>query len=69
MIWTVAYYAVLTYMPVFTVRFSRLGPAASLWSNALSLFILALTTPLFGVLADRVGESHWCCSARRALPS
>ncbi|HEV7960353.1 MAG TPA: MFS transporter [Rhizomicrobium sp.] len=55
-IWTVAYYAVLTYMPVFTARFSRLGPAASLWSNALSLFILALATPVFGMLADRVGR-------------
>jgi MHS family proline/betaine transporter-like MFS transporter len=55
-IWTVAYYAVLTYMPVFTAHFSRLGPAAALWSNALSLFILAVTTPLFGALADRVGR-------------
>jgi len=55
-IWTVAYYAVLTYMPVFTARFSRLGPAASLWSNALSLLVLALATPLFGMLADRVGR-------------
>ncbi|HEX4117365.1 MAG TPA: MFS transporter [Rhizomicrobium sp.] len=55
-IWTVAYYAVLTYMPVFTAHFSRLGPAAALWSNALSLFILAATTPLFGALADRVGR-------------
>ena len=55
-IWTVAYYAILTYMPVFTAHFSRLGPAAALWSNALSLFILAVTTPLFGSLADRVGR-------------
>ena len=55
-IWTVAYYAVLTYMPVFTAHFSRLGPAAALWSNALSLFVLAVTTPLFGGLADRVGR-------------
>jgi len=29
-IWTVAYYAMLTYMPVFTARFARLGPAAAL---------------------------------------
>lgn len=55
-IWTVAYYAILTYMPVFTAHFSRLGPAAALWSNALSLFILALATPLFGSLADRIGR-------------
>lgn len=55
-IWTVAYYAVLTYMPVFTAHFSRLGQTAALWSNALSLFILALATPLFGALADRVGR-------------
>ncbi len=55
-IWTVAYYAVLTYMPVFTAHFSRLGPAAALWSNALSLFVLALATPLFGGLADRIGR-------------
>lgn len=55
-IWTVAYYAVLTYMPVFTAHFSRLGPAAALWSSALSLLVLALATPLFGALADRVGR-------------
>jgi MFS transporter, MHS family, proline/betaine transporter len=55
-IWTVAYYAVLTYMPVFTAHFSRLGPAAALWSNALSLLVLALATPLFGGLADRIGR-------------
>lgn len=55
-IWTVAYYAILTYMPVFTAHFSRLGSAAALWSNALSLLILAMATPLFGALADRVGR-------------
>lgn len=55
-IWTIAYYAILTYMPVFTAHFSRLGSAATLWSNALSLLILAVTTPLFGLLADRVGR-------------
>jgi MFS transporter, MHS family, proline/betaine transporter len=55
-IWTVAYYAVLTYMPTFTAHFSRLGPAAALWSNALSLLILAAVIPLFGLLADRIGR-------------
>jgi MHS family proline/betaine transporter-like MFS transporter len=55
-IWTIAYYAILTYMPVFTAHFSRLGPAAALWSNALSLLVLALATPLFGGLADRIGR-------------
>lgn len=55
-IWTVAYYAILTYMPVFTAHYSRLGASAALWSNALSLLVLALTIPLFGALADRVGR-------------
>ena len=55
-IWTVAYYAVLTYMPVFTARYSVLGPSAALWSNALSLFILAAGIPFFGALADRIGR-------------
>jgi MHS family proline/betaine transporter-like MFS transporter len=55
-IWTVAYYAILTYMPVFTARYSHLGPAAALWSNALSLFVLAVTIPFFGMLADRIGR-------------
>jgi MHS family proline/betaine transporter-like MFS transporter len=55
-IWTVAYYAILTYMPAFTAHFSRLGQAAALWSNALSLLILALATPLFGGVADRIGR-------------
>jgi MHS family proline/betaine transporter-like MFS transporter len=55
-IWTVAYYAILTYMPVFTARYSHLGQSAALWSNALSLFILAVTIPVFGGLADRIGR-------------
>lgn len=55
-IWTVAYYAILTYMPVFTARYSHLGASAALWSNALSLFILAVTIPVFGGLADRIGR-------------
>ena len=55
-IWTVAYYAILTYMPVFTAHYSHLGPAAALWSNALSLFVLAVTIPVFGLLADRIGR-------------
>src|SRR5262249_62140909 len=55
-IWTVVFYAILTYMPVFTARYSKLGAAAALWSNALSLLVLALTIPFFGALADRVGR-------------
>jgi MFS family permease len=55
-IWTVAYYAILTYMPVFTARFSGLGSAAALWSGALNLFVLAAAIPLFGYLADRWGR-------------
>lgn len=55
-IWTVAYYAILTYMPVFTAHYSKLGTSAALWSNALSLLVLALTIPFFGALADRVGR-------------
>ena len=55
-IWTVAYYAILTYMPVFTAQYSKLGSAAALWSNALSLLVLALTIPFFGALADRIGR-------------
>ena len=55
-IWTVAYYAILTYMPVFTAHYSRLGASVALWSNALSLLVLALTIPFFGALADRVGR-------------
>ena len=55
-IWTVAYYAILTYMPVFTAHYSKLGASAALWSNALSLLVLALTIPFFGTLADRVGR-------------
>jgi MFS transporter, MHS family, proline/betaine transporter len=55
-IWTVAYYAILTYMPVFTAHYSHLGPAAALWSNALSLFALAVTIPVFGLAADRIGR-------------
>jgi MHS family proline/betaine transporter-like MFS transporter len=55
-IWTVAYYAILTYMPTFTAHFSHLGAAAALWSNSLSLLILAVVIPLFGILADRIGR-------------
>jgi MFS transporter, MHS family, proline/betaine transporter len=55
-LWTVAYYVMLTYMPTFTQRFAGLTPAQALWSNTLGLMVMVVLVPVAGMISDRVGR-------------
>lgn len=55
-LWTVAYYMILTYLPTFTSRFAGLSPVQALWSNSIGLAVLVVAAPLFGAWSDRIGR-------------
>lgn len=63
-IWTVAYYIMLSYMPTFTQKYAGLSRSEALWSNTVGLVVLVCAVPLFGWLSDRVGRKPLllaCC--------
>ena len=65
-LWTVAYYVMLTYLPTFTQRYAGLSASASLWSNTAGLLVLLAAIPLMGALSDRIGRKPMllaCCFA------
>lgn len=55
-LWTVAYYIVLTYLPTFLQQQVHLTRAQALWSTSASLLLVMLASPLFGHLSDRIGR-------------
>lgn len=55
-LWTVAFYIVLAYMPTFTEKHVGLSKAQALWSNTLGLVLFTLAIPFFGGLSDRIGR-------------
>lgn len=55
-LWSVAYYAVFSYMPTFTQHFAGLNAKQALWSNAIGLIVLVVAIPVFGALSDRIGR-------------
>jgi MHS family proline/betaine transporter-like MFS transporter len=55
-LWTVAFYILLAYMPTFTQKYGGLSPASSLWSNTIGLFVAAVAIPIFGSWSDRAGR-------------
>jgi MHS family proline/betaine transporter-like MFS transporter len=70
-LWTVAYYIVLTYMPTFTQKYAGLSRTQALWSNTLCLVVLVLAIPVIGQLSDRVGRKPLllaCCVGFVLLP-
>jgi MHS family proline/betaine transporter-like MFS transporter len=65
-IWTVAYYVMLSYMPTFTQKYGGLSQTAALWSNTIGLLVLAVAVPVMGHLSDRIGRKPLllaCCAA------
>lgn len=63
-LWTSAYYMMLTYMPTFTQQHAGLTRTEALWSNTLGLLILVLVIPFAGALSDRIGRKPLlltCC--------
>jgi len=65
-LWTSAYYMMLTYMPTFTQQHVGLSRTEALWSNTLGLLVLVAVIPFAGALSDRVGRKPLllaCCLA------
>jgi MFS transporter, MHS family, proline/betaine transporter len=55
-LWTVAFYIVLAYMPTFTQKYAGLSRPESLWSNTIGLLVAVIAIPLMGHLSDRFGR-------------
>lgn len=54
--WTIAYYALLAWMPTFTQKYAGLSPSQALWSNTVGLIAMVIAIPLWGALSDRIGR-------------
>jgi len=54
--WTVAYYIFLVFMPSLTKTAGKLTSSEALWSNTLGLLALVICAPLMGRLSDRIGR-------------
>jgi MHS family proline/betaine transporter-like MFS transporter len=55
-LWTVAFYVFLTYMPTYTRTQLHLTPAESLWASTASLLALVVLVPVMGALSDKIGR-------------
>lgn len=66
-VWTVAYYLILIYMPTFTQKHLGLERAHALWATAIGLGALIAATPVAGWLSDRVGRRPLLLAACCAL--
>ncbi len=55
-LWTAAYYAILSYMPTFFTRYGGMSAARALWLNSSGMVVLMLATPAFGAWSDRIGR-------------
>ena len=70
-VWTVAFYVLLTYMPSWTGKYMKLTAAQALWSNSIGLVALVIAIPIMGHLSDRYGRRPLlllCCAAFIVLP-
>jgi len=70
-VWTVAFYIFLSYIPTFTQKYAGLSRAAALWSNTAGLLLLMIAIPAMGRLSDRIGRKPLllaCCIAFVVLP-
>jgi MFS transporter, MHS family, proline/betaine transporter len=64
-VWTVAYYLMLVYMPTFLSKHAGLTQTQALLSNSIALVVLVVITPCFGWLSDRIGRKPLllgCCA-------
>jgi MHS family proline/betaine transporter-like MFS transporter len=69
-LWTSAYYILLSYLPTFTQKQLGLGRAEALWSNTFALLVLVAAAPLAGGLSDRIGRKPLlltCCAGLALL--
>ena len=71
LLWTIAYYIFLSYMPTFLQKHAGLDRAQALWSNTLALLVLVAAVPAAGALSDRIGRKPLLlasCAAFLLLP-
>ena len=52
---SVSYYLCLTYVPTYLNEVVHLSDSTALWWSTIATVVLVLTTPLFGMVADRYG--------------
>jgi MHS family proline/betaine transporter-like MFS transporter len=55
-LWSIAFYILLAYMPTFTQKYAGLTRGDSLWSNSIGLLVLVVTIPIWGHLSDKWGR-------------
>jgi MFS transporter, MHS family, proline/betaine transporter len=70
-LWTVAFYIFLNYMPTFIKTYAKVSSAAALWSNTIGLLVLVVAIPIMGRLSDRIGRKPLllaCCVCFIVLP-
>ncbi len=70
-LWTVAFYIYVNYMPTFTRTYAGLTGAQALWSNSIGIGVLLCAIPIMGRLSDRIGRKPLllaCCAAFIVLP-
>jgi MFS transporter, MHS family, proline/betaine transporter len=70
-LWTVAFYIFLNYMPTFIKTYAKISGAAALWSNTIGLLVLVIAIPIMGRLSDRIGRKPLllaCCACFIVLP-
>jgi MFS transporter, MHS family, proline/betaine transporter len=70
-LWTIAYYIFLSYMPTFLQKYAGLDRTQALWSNTLALLVLVAAVPAAGALSDRIGRKPLLlasCAAFVLLP-
>lgn len=54
--WTVAFYILLSYMPISTSQHAGISQAEALWANMICVLVLMVLIPAFGALSDRIGR-------------
>jgi MFS transporter, MHS family, proline/betaine transporter len=55
-LWSVAYYTGLAYLPTFLQQHAGFPRTQALWSTAAGLLVMVVATPALGALSDRVGR-------------
>ena len=70
-VWSVAFYVLLSYMPTWTQKYLKLTASAALWANTLGLLCLVALIPCMGMLSDKIGRKPLllaCCVSFIVVP-
>lgn len=65
--WTVCYYMLLIYLPIYNQVQGKLSSAESAWSNTISLVGIVLLVPVVGALSDRYGRKPFLLASCFAI--